>query len=137
MWNGASLQVAVIYGVEIVSKNEKRTVIFYNNTNNDVVWVTAVRLRSAVCVCVCVSSSYLFWTCQAACGCTSRGDTGGRSHRISQPSFFCGVCLNFSSQEGFSRSFPSSTVNKVDFFCVVDNHSMFRMSTACFNNIII
>ena len=29
-----------------------------------------------------------------ACGRTSRGQTGGRSHRISPPSF-CGACLNF------------------------------------------
>ena len=45
-------------------------------------------------------------------GCTSRGHTGGRSHRISHPPSFCGVPgmpLLF-SLEGFSHSFPSSTV---------------------------
>ena len=36
-------------------------------------------------------------------GRTSRGHTGGRSHRISHPPF-CGA------REGFSHSFPSSTV---------------------------
>ena len=45
-----------------------------------------------------------------ACGRTSRGHTGGRSHRISHPRSFCGACLLFFSQEGFSHSFPSSTV---------------------------
>ena len=29
-------------------------------------------------------------------GRTSRGHTGGRSHRISHPPSFCGACLNFS-----------------------------------------
>ena len=43
------------------------------------------------------------------CGRTSRGHTGGRSHKISPPSF-CGACLNFLLREGFSRLSPSSTV---------------------------
>ena len=33
-------------------------------------------------------------------GRTSRGHTGGRSHRItSHPPFFCGACLNFSREK--------------------------------------
>ena len=32
------------------------------------------------------------------CGRTSRGLTGGRSHRIS-PRFFCGACLDFSREK--------------------------------------
>ena len=43
-------------------------------------------------------------------GRTSRGHTGGRSHRIFNPPSFCGACLDFLSREGFSHSFPSSTV---------------------------
>ena len=31
-------------------------------------------------------------------GRTSRGHTGGRSHRISHPPSFCGACLNFSRE---------------------------------------
>ena len=45
-------------------------------------------------------------------GCTSRGHTGGRSHRISHPhlpSVVDSLPLFF-SREGFSRSVPSSTV---------------------------
>ena len=49
------------------------------------------------------------YSVRQTCGRTSRGHTGGRSHRIS-PDFFCGACLNFLSREGFSRPFPSSTV---------------------------
>ena len=45
---------------------------------------------------------------------------GGRSHRISPPSFFCGACLNFLSREGFSCLFPLSTVKWI--FVVVDSH---------------
>ena len=45
-------------------------------------------------------------------GRTSRGHTGGRSHRISHPASFCGARLNFSREKdsAFSHSFPSSTV---------------------------
>ena len=43
-------------------------------------------------------------------GRTSRGHTGGRSHRTFPPPSFCGASLNFFSREGFSHSFPSSTV---------------------------
>ena len=32
-------------------------------------------------------------------GRTSRGHTGGRSYRISQPFSFCGACLNFSREK--------------------------------------
>ena len=32
-------------------------------------------------------------------GRTSRGHTGGRSHRISHPPSFCGACLNFSPEK--------------------------------------
>ena len=44
---------------------------------------------------------------------TSRGHTGGRPHCSfipSSPPSFCSACRNFLSREGFSRSFPSSTV---------------------------
>ena len=41
---------------------------------------------------------------------TSRGHTGGRSHRIFHPPSFCGACLNFSREKGSAFSFPPSTV---------------------------
>ena len=47
-----------------------------------------------VCVCGCFlliySGHQVRWTYQPA-----RGHTGGRSHRISDPPFFCDACLNF------------------------------------------
>ena len=39
-------------------------------------------------------------------GRTSRGHTGGRSHRISHPPSFCGVCLNFSREKDSLIPFP-------------------------------
>ena len=39
-------------------------------------------------------------------GRTSRGHTGGRSHRISHPPSFCGACLNFSREKGSTVPFP-------------------------------
>ena len=47
---------------------------------------------SSMCVCVCALSSHVLWT--SGLWRTSRGHTGGRSHRISPPSF-CGARLNF------------------------------------------
>ena len=39
-------------------------------------------------------------------GCTSRGHTGGRSHRISHPPSFCGACLHFSREKHSAVPFP-------------------------------
>ena len=55
-------------------------------------------------VCVCV----FFPSILDINGRNSQGHTGGRSHRIFNPPSFCGACLL--SREGFSHSFPSSTV---------------------------
>ena len=39
-------------------------------------------------------------------GRTSRGHTGGRSHRISHPPSFCGAYLNFSREKDSAIPFP-------------------------------
>ena len=39
-------------------------------------------------------------------GRTSRGHTGGKSHRISHPPSFCGACLNFSREKDSAIPFP-------------------------------
>ena len=39
-------------------------------------------------------------------GRTSRGHTGGRSHRILHPPSFCGACLNFSREKDSAIPFP-------------------------------
>ena len=45
-------------------------------------------------------------------GHTSRGHTGGRSHRISHPPSFCGVCLNFSRENDSAIFFPRRPTNR-------------------------
>ena len=60
------------------------------------------------CVCVCVFFPFILDV--KFIGCTSRGHTGGRPHRISHLPSFCGAWLYFSREKEFRRSFPSSTV---------------------------
>ena len=56
-----------------------------------------------VCVCVfCVFFPFIL----DVTGRTSRGHTGGRSHRISHPPSFCGACLNFSREKDSAIPFP-------------------------------
>ena len=50
-----------------------------------------------VCVCVCVFFPFILDI--KFIGSTSRGHTGGRSHRISHPPSFCRACLNFSLEK--------------------------------------
>ena len=54
------------------------------------------------CVCVCVFFPFIL----DIKGRTSRGHTGGRSHRISHPPSFCGACLNFSREKNSAIPFP-------------------------------
>ena len=55
-------------------------------------------------VCVCVFFSFILDI--KFVGRTSRGHTGGRSHRISRPPSFCGACLNFSREKDSAIPFP-------------------------------
>ena len=74
-----------------------------NNNNNNTV---------CVCVCVCVFFSFIL----DINGRTSRGHTGGRSHRISHPPSFCGACLNFLARR--IQPFLSLVDREVE-FCVL------------------
>ena len=57
-------------------------------------------------MCVCV----FFPSILDINGRTSRGHTGGRSHRIFNPPSFCGACLDFCREKDSAIPFPSSTV---------------------------
>ena len=57
-----------------------------------------------LCVCVCVFFPFILDI--KFVGRTSRGHTGGRSHRISHPPSFCGACLNFSREKDSAIPFP-------------------------------
>ena len=56
------------------------------------------------CVCMCVFFPVILDI--KFVGRTSRGHTGGRSHRISHPPSFCGACLNFSREKDSAIPFP-------------------------------
>ena len=62
----------------------------------------ALILPRGVCVCVCFLPIY---SGRQACGHTSRGYTGERSHRISHPPSFCGAFLNFSREKNSAVPF--------------------------------
>ena len=69
--------------------------------------VILVILCVCVCVwCVCVCVFFLFILDIKFVGRTSRGHTGGRSHRSSHPPSFCGACLNFSREKDSAIPFP-------------------------------
>ena len=67
----------------------------------------------SVCVCVDVFSTSILDI--KVVGRTSRGYTGGRSHRISHPPSFCGACLNFSREK--DSAIPSLADWEVE-YCV-------------------
>ena len=67
-----------------------------------------------MCVCVCVFFPFILDI--KFVGRTSRGHTGGRTHRISHPPSFCGACLNFSREKDSTiRSLVDCEVE----FCVL------------------
>ena len=66
-------------------------------------------------VCVCVFFPFILDI--KFVGRTSRGHTGGRSHRISHPPSFCGACLNFTREKDSAIPFP--LVEREVEFCVL------------------
>ena len=61
-------------------------------------------LCDLLCVCGCVFFPFILDI--KFVGRTSRGLTGGRSHRISRPPSFCGACFNFSREKDSAIPFP-------------------------------
>ena len=57
-----------------------------------------------MCVCVCVFFPSILD--MKFVGRTSRGHTGGRSHRIFNPPSFCGACLDFCREKDSAFPFP-------------------------------
>ena len=62
------------------------------------------KYKASTCVCVCVFFPFILDI--KFVGRTSRGHTGGRSHRIFHPPSFCGACLNFSREKDSAIPFP-------------------------------
>ena len=63
------------------------------------------------CVCVCVFFQFILYI--KFVGRTSRGHTGGRSHRISHPPSFCGACLNFCREKDSGIPFPRRPCSRI------------------------
>ena len=68
------------------------------------VFVSELSGTHELCVCVCVFFPFILDI--KFVGRTSRGHTGGRSHRISHPPSFGGACLNFSREKDSAIPFP-------------------------------
>ena len=64
------------------------------------------RRSTVVLIVVCVCVFFPFILDIKFVGRTSRGHTGGRSHRISHPPSFCGACLNFYREKDSAIPFP-------------------------------
>ena len=62
-------------------------------------------------ICVCVFFPFILDI--KFVGRTSRGHTGGRSHRISHPPSFCGACLNFSREKVSAIPFPRRPCSRI------------------------
>ena len=67
-----------------------------------VVLLLLLLIHTLVCVCVFFPSILDI----KFVGRTSRGHTGGRSHRISNPPSFCGACLDFCREKDSAIPFP-------------------------------
>ena len=65
---------------------------------------TYISYVQRVCVCVCVFFPSILDI--KFVGRTSRGHTGGRSHRIFNPPSFCGACLDFCREKDSAIPFP-------------------------------
>ena len=65
---------------------------------------TVGRIMEGLCVCVCVFFPFILDI--KFVGRTSRGHTGGRSHRIFNPPSFCGACLDFCREKDSAIPFP-------------------------------
>ena len=76
---------------------------------------------------MCVFSSHSFWTSSSLDVLTSRGHTGGRSHRIFHPPSFCGACLNFSREKDSAIPFPRRPSSRVR--CHAMHQSRSRMAS--------
>ena len=69
-----------------------------------VVVVLLIHTFSVLSLCVCVFFPSILDI--KFVGRTSRGHTGGRSHRIFNPPSFCGACLDFCREKDSAIPFP-------------------------------
>ena len=78
----------------------------YDKTYGDYYFTKYAGKRVILSVCVCACVFFPFILDIKFVGRTSRGHTGGRSHRIFHPPSFCGACLKFSREKDSAIPFP-------------------------------
>ena len=88
-------------------------------------WSIIIRVQYSTVQCVCVFFPFILDI--KFVGRTSRGHTGGRSHRISHPPSFCGACLHFSREKDSAIPLQYSTVQYS--VCVFSSHSFWTSSS--------
>ena len=76
--------------------------LYAQNLGFEIVREESVKVYLHMCVCV----FFPFILDIKFVGRTSRGHTGGRSHRIPHPPSFCGACLNFFREKDSAIPFP-------------------------------
>ena len=74
---------------------------------------TCVQIFLQTNVCVCCVFCDPIYSGRQVCGRTSRGHTGGRSHRISHAPSFCGACLDFSREKDSVVPFPRRPQSRI------------------------
>ena len=80
-------------------------------------------------MCVCVFFPFILDI--KFVGRTSRGHTGGRSHRIFHPPSFCGACLNFSREKDSAIPFPRRPRSRI--LCTDDLIVLHPLGIFCFS----
>ena len=87
------------FGVVFVAEGPRTASILWYSSNRS----SVVQLHNVYrCVCVFFPSILDI----KFVGRTSRGHTGGRSHRIFNPPSFCGACLDFCREKDSAIPFP-------------------------------
>ena len=110
LWRGRFFRVFLYHWRFLLVSRERRTLFPLPDS-------VFLGLDLTGCDCIIVRSSKLFYSSGVLCflsfilgikfvGRTSRGHTGGRSHRISHPSSFCDACLKFSREKDSAVPFP-------------------------------
>ena len=84
----------------------RRSTTYLLEENDTKLRYLGILMSSIACLCVCVCAFFPYIMGVMIVGRTSRGHTGGRSHRIAQPPSFCGACLDFSREKDAAVPFP-------------------------------
>ena len=116
-WFNVAKDVALIQPSSVFMERVFSILLARLDERQDTCYSDRIRASAFLkCVCVCVFFPSILDI--KFVGRTSRGHTGGRSHRISNPPSFCGACLDFCARR--IQPFLSLVDREVE-FCVLTN----------------